>query len=210
MATLLRARLGDQTIPLRWATWIILSLCMIYIAFNIAFLGTAASEFFGFIPGMLGVLVLSAAGFTRRDCYLRVAPISKQGRLIYVVLTLLVLGSMIPLFIWRGFDWVALLLYAPATAISQELFFRSALLPALTKSLKGRSTLALLLHTALFGLWHAGVFRYAPLWAGVAVILVPTLSGLGWGWQARKDETAFWAMVQHTFFQMFMRLSSWG
>jgi hypothetical protein len=139
-----------------------------------------------------------------------VAPISKRGMFIYVVLAFLVLGTMIPLFKWRGFDWIALLLYAPATAVSQELFFRSALLPTLTKSLKGQSMLALLLHTTLFGIWHAGVFRYAPLWTGIAVILVPTLPGLGWGWQARKDETVFWAMMQHTLFQMFMRLSSWG
>ena len=210
MYATLRSRLVARPISLGWATSAILVLCLIYIAFNIAYLGTPISEFFGLIPAAIGILVLVVAGFTKRDCYLRVAPVSRRGLMFLLALTFLVVGSMLPFFRWRGFDWVALLIYAPATAVSQELFFRSTLLPALTRSLKARPTLALLVHAALFGIWHAGVFRFAPFGVGMFVILVPTISGLVWGWQARKDDTVLWAMLQHIVVQMFMRLSNWG
>ena len=88
---------------------------------------------------------------------------------------------------------------APASGVSQELFFRSALLPATQLLLKGRPGLALLLHSLLFGLWHiAPLFLGAPIWAVIAVMLVPFLSGIGWGWQVRQDRTVVWAMLQHS------------
>jgi membrane protease YdiL (CAAX protease family) len=205
-----RSRLVARPISLVWATSVVLTLCLLYIAFNIAYLGTSISEFLGFIPAFIGLLVLFKAGFTKRDCCLQIAQISRRGLILLLVLTFLVVGSMLPFFRWRELDWVALLIYAPATAISQELFFRSTLLPALTRALKVKTTLALLLHAALFGIWHAGVFRFAPFGVGMFVILVPTISGLVWGWQVRKDGTVLWAMLQHTAVQMFMRLSNWG
>jgi len=89
--------------------------------------------------------------------------------------------------------------YAPASGISQELFFRAALLPAIVVTFKKRPILALVLHSLLFGLWHIGpLFVGAPLWAVVAIKFVPFLSGIGWGWQVQRDKTVVWAMVQHT------------
>jgi membrane protease YdiL (CAAX protease family) len=79
------------------------------------------------------------------------------------------------------------------------LFFRAALLPAMRSLLPKRAGLALILHSVLFGLWHIGpLFLGAPIWAVIAVMLVPFLSGIGWGWQVVRDGTVVWAMVQHS------------
>jgi membrane protease YdiL (CAAX protease family) len=88
---------------------------------------------------------------------------------------------------------------APAGGIAQELFFRSSLLPAFKSLFKDRERLALILHSILFGLWHIGpLFVGAPIWAVFAVMLVPFLSGIGWGWQVMQDKTVLWAMIQHS------------
>ena len=53
--------------------------------------------------------------------------------------------------------------------------------------------------SSLFGLWHIGPFFLgAPIWAVIAIMLVPFLSGLGWGWQVQRDKTVMWAMLQHS------------
>jgi membrane protease YdiL (CAAX protease family) len=57
----------------------------------------------------------------------------------------------------------------------------------------------LVVHAGLFGLWHIGPFFIgAPIWAATAVVLVPFLTGIGWGWQVRRDGTVLWAMIQHS------------
>lgn len=62
-----------------------------------------------------------------------------------------------------------------------------------------RPGLALLLHALPFGLWHiAPLFVGAPPWAVAAVMGVPFLCGIGWGWQVRHDRTVAWEMVQHS------------
>jgi membrane protease YdiL (CAAX protease family) len=32
----------------------------------------------------------------------------------------------------------------------------------------------------------------------LAVLLVPFVCGLGWGWQVQRDRTVAWAMLQHS------------
>jgi membrane protease YdiL (CAAX protease family) len=60
-------------------------------------------------------------------------------------------------------------------------------------------SLTVILHSTLFGLWHIGpLFLGAPRWAVLAVLIVPFLAGIGWGWQVRNDRTVLRAMVQHT------------
>jgi membrane protease YdiL (CAAX protease family) len=109
------------------------------------------------------------------------------------------LAAILPFGVCVGWDWIASLVYAPAGAISQELFFRSTLLPTAERWLKRRPTAALLAHSALFGLWHIGpLFLGTPVPIVAAIMLVPFLSGLGWGWQVRRDRTVVWAMIQHS------------
>jgi membrane protease YdiL (CAAX protease family) len=153
----------------------------------------------GFLPGMLGVGALLGAGISREECYLRIAPLSWKGFGVLAGIFVFALAAILPSGVWRGWDWIAAFVYAPANGISQELFFRSALMPATLATFKKRTTLALILHSILFGLWHIGpLFLGTPAPIVAAIMLVPFLSGIGWGWQVKRDGTVVWAMIQHS------------
>ena len=157
------------------------------------------SAILGFVPGILGVAVLLASGLARKQLFLQKAPLTWRGLAVLAGIFVFALAAILPFGVWQGWNWVAALVYAPARGVSQELFFRSALLPAFLMALKGRSRLALIIHALLFGLWHIGPFFLgAPIWVVIAVMLVPFVSGIGWGWQVKHDRTVLWAMVQHT------------
>lgn len=159
----------------------------------------ARSAPLAFVPGILGVAALLGAGMTREACYLRLGRLSGRGFAVLAVVLVFALSAILPAMEWVGWSWMAALVYAPASGVAQELFFRATLLPAMEALLPGRPRLALVLHSALFGLWHiAPAFVGAPVWAVAAVMLVPFVSGLGWGWQVRHDRTVIWAMVQHS------------
>jgi membrane protease YdiL (CAAX protease family) len=157
------------------------------------------SAILGFFPGILGVIVLFVSGLSRQDCFLVVKPLSLRGFGVLVGIYIFALAAILPFSVWQGWSWKAALLYAPASGVSQELFFRAALLPAMQILMKRRKGMGLLTHSVLFGLWHIGpLFVGAPLWAVMAVMLVPFLSGIGWGWQVQQDRTVLWAMIQHS------------
>lgn len=157
------------------------------------------SAVLGFVPGIAGVVALRAAGFPRAQLFLRVAPLSRGGFAVLAAIFVFGLAAILPFGVWQGWNWPAALVYGPASGVSQELFFRAVLLPALLLALRERSHLALILHAALFGLWHIGPFFVgAPIWAAFAVVLVPFVSGIGWGWQVNHDGTVLWAMAQHS------------
>jgi membrane protease YdiL (CAAX protease family) len=152
-----------------------------------------------FVPGVIGVGVLLGAGLSTEDCYLRFQRLSWRGLWVLVAVMAFALAAILPVSVWQAWSWRAALIYAPASGVSQELFFRSALLPAMGLIVKDRRRAALVLHAVLFGLWHIGpLFVGAPIWAVIAVILVPFLSGLGWAWQVQHDRTVVWAMIQHS------------
>jgi membrane protease YdiL (CAAX protease family) len=153
----------------------------------------------GFIPGVLGVTILLSVGFKREDCFLVFNPISGKGFAILAVVFAFALSSMLPVMVWQGWSWKAALILAPAGGIAQELFFRSTLLPTLRHLFRRSDKFALIIHSVLFGFWHIGpLFVGAPVWAVIAVMAVPFLSGIGWGWQVVNDRTVIWAMVQHS------------
>lgn len=162
-------------------------------------------ELLGFIPGVLGVSALLAAGFKLEDCYLRAAPLSRSGLAVLAVVTLL----LIPILLsggWVGWSILGVLLYAPMSGISQELYFRSSLLPALLRMFGGRTFVALVAHSVLFALWHLQMLVQMPLPLALVSLAVLFLAGMGWGWQTQKDRTVIWAMVQHSLFLMIMAL----
>lgn len=153
----------------------------------------------GFLPGLLGVGVLRAAGFSLEDCYLRVRPLSRPSLAVLAGVYVFALAAVLPFGVWQGWDWVAALVYAPAGGVAQELFFRAVLLPLLLAIFKERLWLGLTVHSLLFGLWHIGpLFIGAPLGIVFAIMFVPFLCGLGWGWAVHRDRTVLWAMVQHS------------
>lgn len=159
------------------------------------------SAVLSFVPGVVGVAALSAAGLAREQLFLRMAPLSRQGLMVLAAIFAFALAVVLPFGTWQGWNWMAALVYAPASGVSQELFFRAVLLPAFLLALRGRIRLALILHSILFGLWHIGPFFVgAPIWAAVAVVVVPFVCGIGWGWQVQHDKTVLWAMVQHSLF----------
>jgi membrane protease YdiL (CAAX protease family) len=169
--------------------------------FILGFANEAWSAALGFTPGILGVGTLLLAGRSRQDCYLELRKLSWPGFAVLAGIFVLGLAAVLPVSRWQGWNWTAVLVYAPASGISQELFFRSSLLPALRMALPKRRGLALVVHSILFGLWHIGpLFLGAPLWAVLAVMFVPFISGLGWGWQVERDGTVVWAMLQHSLF----------
>ena len=166
---------------------------------TLGILGEGLYAAVSFVPGLLGVGILLWSGCSCESCFLQVRRPSKAGLAVLAGVMLFALAAILPAGTWQGWDWTAALVYAPASGVSQELFFRSALLPAMLTLWKKRPILGVVAHSALFGLWHIGpLFLGAPLWAVAAVMAVPFVSGLGWAWAVRHDKTVLWAMVQHS------------
>jgi hypothetical protein len=155
----LRIRLALSLILFLWLAYTISQ--TLFVTF---YLREAVYSILEFVPGVLGVIILTSAGLSRRDCYLRLRPLSKRGLVVLIATTPL----LIPVLLsgtWMGWNPLAALVYEPASAIAQELFFRSILLPALYIAFKNRFVLALLFHSLLFStsfpffsLWHIGPF----------------------------------------------------
>ena len=197
------ARSQDPPKKVRLALAAILVLWLLYTTLHVLSVTSAVGEVWaaalGFAPGVLGVGSLLAAGLSRDQCYLRYRPITGKGLAVLVAVFFFALAAILPVSHWTGWDWSAALLYAPANGISQELFFRASMLPALVVVFRGRRGISLVAHAALFGLWHIPpLFVGAPWWAVVAVMVVAFLSGIGWGWQVQTDRTVVWAMIQHS------------
>lgn len=203
----MQTRLQSESYKIKhWlAVLVVLVLWLVYtILQTLSVLGGISENTYlivGFLPGILGVLVLLASGLSRSDCYLQLKPLSRNGLLVLIGIYILALSAVLPFGEWQGWNWRGALLLAPAGGISQELFFRAALLPAMQVLFPKRPWVALLVHSTFFGLWHiAPLFVGAPIWAVIAVMLVPFISGIGWGWQVQTDRTVLWAMVQHSLF----------
>jgi len=188
---------------------IILLLWAVYTTIFTLHPSDAISAIVEFIPGIIGITVLLVAGFTSEQCYLRLAPISKRGLLLLVVFTL----ALIPILMtgkWVGWSWLPVLVYAPASGIAQELFFRSSLLPIVISVFKEKRLKAVLVHSLLFTLWHVPLaFTKAPLPGAIAVTIVTFIGGMIWGWQVQRDRTVYWAMIQHIIYLMIMSLFIW-
>ncbi len=75
------------------------------------------AAFLEFIPGILGVMVLLGAGLSLRDCNLQPAPISRTG-LLFLGASLLLMPLVWLTGRWVGWNWMAALVYAPASGIS--------------------------------------------------------------------------------------------
>lgn len=163
-----------------------------------------------FFPGIAGVGVLLWSGLSPRDCYLTLKIPSRAGALLLTLLTLAMLPvawSGLVAGGWAGLDGWQLLVFAPASGIAQELYFRSSLLPALERVFNRRQ--ALLGSSALFALFHIGMLRVAPIWAVSSALGLTFIIGLGWGWQVQRDRSVLWAMAHHALLQMILRLFAW-
>lgn len=202
---------ADACLSLRAAVMIVLILWLAYSVMFGLYLSEPWASLLGFLPGLVGIAVLSLAGFTRAACYLDYKMISGWGLFILMILFV----PMIPVGWvgyteagWSAWDWKTILLYAPASGIAQELYFRSTLLPVLEKSL-GRRYLGWIGSSILFSLFHAGMFKVAPIEVAISALVVTFVIGMGWGWQVQRDRTVVWAMLHHSLLQMILRLFAW-
>jgi hypothetical protein len=163
-----------------------------------------------FIPGGASLLALSAAGITPGQLNLRLARISSSGLVALGAVTLLLLPILGSSTGWTGWQWLPALVYAPASGIAQELYFRSSLLPGLEGCFGGRKIAALLVHAAIFVGFHFRTFQTIPSIAMAALVAtVLFLAGCGWGWQVQRDRTVVWAMIQHSLFLVLMSMFNW-
>ena len=80
---------------------------------------------------------------SRRDCFLTLAPLSRKGFIVLAVVFVFSLSAILPFGRWTGWNWPKMLVYAPTGGVSQELFFRACLLPALLLALPMRSRVTL-------------------------------------------------------------------
>lgn len=202
----------NQKLSFRIALWMVILLWMVNVFLFAFYLEEPFASVIGILPGTLGIIILLLSGFKREDCYLRFGWISWVGLGIYI----LMLTLMVPVVLtgihsvkWVGWDWVMMLIYAPASGIAQELYFRSTLLPALRRAFTGRIFLALTTNSLMFALYHAGMFLVAPVGVAAGALILTFLAGLGWGWQVGQDKTVLWAMVHHSLLQMILRVFAW-
>jgi hypothetical protein len=166
---------------------------------------------FAFIPGTTSLLVLRAAGSSRSDLNFRMRWISIPGIGALAATTFLLLPILGSSTSWVGFNWISALVYAPASGIAQELYFRSSLLSGLERFFKNRKTIPLLVHSVFFVAFHFRTFQSIPsLPIALVVILVLFLAGCGWGWQVQRDRTVVWAALHHSFFLVLMSMFDWA
>ncbi len=191
----------------------LVSILLVWLAYTILYTwhpGDAWAAILEFLPGLLGLIVLSAAGFSLEECYLRSAPITRTG------LVLLAISMLFTPLIWLTGRWVgwnalAALVYAPASGISQELFFRASLLPVFIAIFKSKPWLGITIHALLFALWHAPTtYLTAPLGGLIAVVMVTFICGLLWGKQVQHDRTVLWLMGYHSLILFVNSFLTWG
>jgi membrane protease YdiL (CAAX protease family) len=158
---------------------------------------------------VLAISVLILSGYSLPDCFLEVKKISIKGFFMLFLSIAITLPSMLPFGKYIGWNWLQGLIYAPISGITQELFFRSTLLPVILILTKEKKYTAIILHTILFGIWHMGIFWIAPWFIGIAVVLVPVLAGFLWAMQTIRDGTVFYAIFTHSLILIISSLFIW-
>lgn len=186
-------------LPKRVGAWAVIALWLPYAALNTLFPGPLVMYAGGLVLALGGLGLLSLAGISPRECFVRLGMLSWWGVLLLLPLMVVLPAAMLA---GRLQPWspVEYLIYAPASALAQELYFRAGLLAALTIVCHGRKHIALLLQAALFGLWHLRAFMVVPMLPAIGIILATTLAGLLWGLQAQRDRTILYTTAQHGLF----------
>jgi membrane protease YdiL (CAAX protease family) len=181
-------------LPAPWPACIVIVLWLPYTLLNLFFPGPTLTYSLGLIIALLALSSLKLAHVPAVGIYPRIP--SRESMVALAVLTLFIPFALL---IGRGqpWDWLGDLVYAPASALGQELYFRSALLTAFGSYGSRR---AILLQATLFALWHARAFRVVPAWEALLVLLGTFAAGALWGWQVRRDNTTFYAFIQHLLF----------
>jgi membrane protease YdiL (CAAX protease family) len=158
--------------------------------------------------GAVGALL--AAGFDQASCGLRWSPPSPMGLAVAVSYAALAAPAIFLSATYTGLDLPHLLLLAPLSGISQELLFRSAVLPALLWATGRRLRVAIPLQALLFAAWHILPALQAPIGGFVAIMVTTFIGGVAWGWSAHRDGTVVWVAAIHVAMLMVMSFFTWG
>jgi membrane protease YdiL (CAAX protease family) len=177
----------------------VLVLWIPYLVVNTRFPGPVLAYALGMGLAMCSLSILWLSGISPQACAIRVAPLSRYG---VGVLAVLMLFIPMALLAGRGqqLRWLDDVVYAPASAIAQEAYFRCALLTALKRLTGGRVQRALVLQALLFALWHARAFRVVAIAPALGVLVLTFAAGLLWGLQVARDKSVLYAALQHTLF----------
>jgi len=198
LQTMVRER---QRLRATVAAWLVVALWAPYAALNTLFPGPTLTYTFGLLIAAFSLGVLLLAGESRQTLSLRLVLPSRFGLVILLAMLVFIPGALLA---GRGQPFSALddLVYAPASAFGQELFFRGALLAAFARLFAGRPRLAVVAQAALFALWHLRAFWVvAPLLA-LGALLLTFVAGLLWGAQVSRDRTILWSFAEHALFLM--------
>ena len=187
-------------LPFPLAAGVVFALAAPYTLLNTLFPGPVLTYACGLAIARVALGALWLAGIPLAACGVRVAPLSRQGALALGALLL-----YLPLALWLGAshprDWVAKLVYVPASALGQELYFRGALLGALRQMGATRGgRWAVALQALAFALWHLRAFRVVGPGLALLVLGGTCAAGAVWGWQTRRDGTLLYATTQHLLF----------
>jgi hypothetical protein len=164
-----------------------------------------------FFPGVVSFITLRLGGASPLVLRLRIDKLSFAGLLTLGATSILLLPILTSSTSWIGWHWLPALVYAPASGIAQELYFRAALLPGLEQVFDNRKTTALIIHSALFVGFHYRTFQAIPsLPMGLVIAAVLFFAGCGWGWQVQRDRTVFWASLHHSIFLVLMSMFEWS
>jgi hypothetical protein len=181
--------------------WLVVALWVPYVVLNTLFPGPLLTYALGLLIAALALAALWLGGTPPWACFVRVDQLSLRGAVLLAAML-----SFIPaaLLLGRGqpLSWLNDLVYAPASALGQELFFRSALLVALNRLSRGSSGAAVGLQAAAFALWHVRAFRVVSFAPAAGVLAVTFVAGLLWGVQVARDRTLLYAAAEHTLFLM--------
>lgn len=185
--------------PMSRAALFVVALWAPYTALNTLFPGPLLTYSLGLILAGAALAMLRSGGVAPCDLGLCLARPSAAGLLALATLSLFI---PLALSLGRGQPWQPLddLVYAPASALGQELYFRAALLPALLGRRTIPSCAAVPLQALLFALWHVRAFRVVAVAPAVAVLAGAFAAGAIWGWQVRRDRTILYAVAEHTLF----------
>jgi membrane protease YdiL (CAAX protease family) len=163
-----------------------------------------------FLLAAAAVGALLAAGFDRSTCGLRWSLPSAMGLTVAIGYAALAAPAILLAGTLTGLDLPRLLLLAPLSGISQELLFRSTVLPALLSVTGGRLAVALPLQALLFAGWHVLPALDAPVGGFVAILVTTFVGGMAWGWSAYRDGTVVSVATVHVLLLMAMSFFTWG
>jgi len=180
----------------------ILLLWLAYTALNTWYPGPLTMCILGAVPGLIGLAVVRAMDIPWSDCFFRGARLSLRG-----AAALALLLPFIPLaLLSRSGEPISmsrLLLFAPLSALEQELYFRGVLLSVLLRTMPAAPRRAVGLQAMLFAGWHLRALRVATLPVALVALLGVTVAGFVWGWQVRRDGTVWYAAAEHALLLLF-------